>query len=372
MANYIQDKEKEGNIKILLVVAENAHKDNWKKEFIKWGLKSNDITIECYASLPKYKESWWDLIIFDEAHHLGTDLKIDILSGIVTEYVILLSATLPDILIQVLTGIFGEFKVSKVSLKEAIDEGMLPQPKVFLIPLKLNSTIYNCTITEEWGDKDKRVTYKCTYPQRWEFIRNKRKYPNVTLHISCTQLQKYTYLTEQFEYWKNAYMRNRQEYMKNKWLQAGSQRKRFLGNIKTEYVKILLKKLQRKRLICFCASIEQADYLGKDKSIHSKKNNSLEIINAFNNKEINRLFAVGMLQEGQNLEGIQAGIIVQLDNAERAFIQKFGRTIRADSPQQYIFYYENTRDIYYLENVFEGVDEAYISTININSNELQY
>ena len=363
MANYIQDKEKEGNIKILLVVAENAHKDNWKKELIKWGLKSNDITIECYASLPKYKESWWDLIIFDEAHHLGTDLKIDILSGIVTEYVMLLSATLPDTLIQILTEIFGKFKVSKVSLKEAIDEGMLPQPKVFLIPLKLNSTIYNCIITEEWGDKDKRVTYKCTYPQRWEFIRNKKKYPNVTLHISCTQLQKYTYLTEQFEYWKNSYMRSRQEYMKNKWLQAGSQRKRFLGNIKTEYVKILLKKLQRKRLICFCASIEQADYLGKDKSIHSKKSNSLEIINAFNNKEINRLFAVGMLQEGQNLEGIQAGIIVQLDNAERAFIQKFGRTIRADSPQQYIFYYENTRDIDYLENVFEGVDEAYISTI---------
>lgn len=365
MANYIQDKEKEGNIKILLVVAENAHKDNWKKELIKWGLKSNDITIECYASLPKYKESWWDLIIFDEAHHLGTDLKIDILSGIITEYVILLSATLTDTLIQVLTRIFGEFKISKVSLKEAIDEGMLPQPKVFLIPLKLNSTIYNCTITEEWGDKDKRVTYKCTYPQRWEFIRNKRKYPNVTLHISCTQLQKYTYLTEQFEYWKNSYMRSRQEYMKNKWLQAGSQRKRFLGNIKTEYVKILLKKLQRKRLICFCASIEQADYLGKDKSIHSKKSNSLEIINAFNNKEINRLFAVGMLQEGQNLEGIQAGIIVQLDNAERAFIQKFGRTIRADSPQQYIFYYENTRDIDYLENVFEGVDEIYIQTFNI-------
>ena len=150
MANHIQSKG-EGNIKILLVVAESAHKDNWAKEMLKWKLLSNDVTVECYASLPKYKETWWDLIIFDEAHHLGTDLKIDILSGIVTEYVILLSATLPDTLIQILTRIFGEFKVSKVSLKEAIDEGMLPQPKVFLIPLKLNSTIYNCIITEEWG-----------------------------------------------------------------------------------------------------------------------------------------------------------------------------------------------------------------------------
>ena len=80
-------------------------------------------------------------------------------------------------------------------------------------------------------------------------------------------------------------------------------------------------------------------------------------------KKIDNLYAVGMLQEGQNLVDIEAGVIIQLDGSERPFIQKFGRTIRADSPQQFIFYYENTRDIDYLENVFEGVDEAYISTI---------
>ena len=68
MANYIQSKG-EDNIKILLVVAESAHKDNWAKEMLKWKLLSNDVTVECYASLPKYKETWWDLIIFDEAHH---------------------------------------------------------------------------------------------------------------------------------------------------------------------------------------------------------------------------------------------------------------------------------------------------------------
>lgn len=362
MANYIQSKG-EGNIKILLVVAESAHKDNWAKEMLKWKLLSNDVTVECYASLPKYKETNWDLIIFDEAHHLGTDLKLDILQSIITEHVILLSATLPEILLQSLTRIFGEFKVSKVSLKQAIDEGMLPQPKVFLIPLKLDNTVANCTIVEEWGEEKKRVEYRCLFAQRWAFLRDKKKYPNVKLTIMCTALQKYNYLTEQFEYWKNRYMRTRQEFVKAKWLQAGSKRKRFLGDMKTNHVKVFLNKLSRKRYICFCSSIEQADYLGKDKSIHSKKNNSLDIINQFNNKEINRLFAVGMLQEGQNLEGIQAGVIVQLDNAERAFIQKFGRTIRADSPQQFIFYYENTRDIDYLENVFEGVDEAYISTI---------
>ena len=45
-----------------------------------------------------------------------------------------------------------------------------------------------------------------------------------------------------------------------------------------------------------------------------------------------------MLQEGQNLEDIQAGIIVQLDGAESFYSKKFGRTLRADSPEQYIFF----------------------------------
>ena len=60
-------------------------------------------------------------------------------------------------------------------------------------------------------------------------------------------------------------------------------------------------------------------------------------------KNINNIFAVGMLQEGQNLVNIEAGIIIQLDGKERSFIQKFGRSLRAEDPVQYIFYYKNTK-----------------------------
>ena len=71
-----------------------------------------------------------------------------------------------------------------------------------------------------------------------------------------------------------------------------------------------------------------------------------------------------MLQEGQNLTNIEVGIIVQLDGQERAFIQKFGRSLRAEDPIQFIFYYENTRDTKYLQNVLEGVDRKYITRID--------
>jgi superfamily II DNA or RNA helicase len=72
-----------------------------------------------------------------------------------------------------------------------------------------------------------------------------------------------------------------------------------------------------------------------------------------------------MLQEGVNLTGIEAGVIIQLDGEERAFIQKFGRTLRADSPEQYIIYFRATRDEEYLQNALESIDKNYIREYEI-------
>lgn len=367
MTNYLADKEFEEYGKpfnVLLVVAETAHKSNWKMEFDKWGLKTDNIVMECYASLKKYRNSYWDLVIFDEAHHLDSDLRMGVLTELHAKNIILLSATLPDQVMQAVTEVFGKFVTSKVTLKEAIEWGILPQPKVYLIPLTLDSTYPNCTIIEEWGNKEKRVTYKCKFHERWEYLRNKNKYPNVTLEIACTQQQKYDYLSDQFEYWRSQFFRTRQEFIKNKWLQVGSKRKRFLGESKTNAIRLLLHKIQDKRFICFCTSIEQAELLGGKNAIHSKKDNSFDIINDFNTKKIDNLFAVGMLQEGQNLTDIEVGVIVQLDGQERAFIQKFGRSLRATDPVQFIFYYKDTRDTEYLENVLEGINEEYITEVD--------
>ena len=197
------------------------------------------------------------------------------------------------------------------------------------------------------------------------YKRNKRRYPNVTLFIYCTQQQKYDYLTEQFNYYKKRYMSCRNEMIKNKWLQYGSKRKTFLGTQKTAIAANLLEKLKDKRFICFCTNIEQAELLGGLNAIHSKKKEPLKIIQKFNAGEINSLYAVGMLQEGVNLTGIEAGIIIQLDSEERAFIQKFGRTLRADSPEQYIIYFRATRDEEYLNNALESIDKNYIREYEI-------
>ena len=354
-----------GTLKVLIVVAERAHIGNWHAEMIKWNLSFGSAIIICYASLKKYVDTEWDAIIFDEAHHLGSDLRLDIFSTLKAKNMIFLSATLKDSLLWELSQYCGHIESVKMGLQEAFNSNILPEPKIRLISLTLDNKNYTETVIQERGYKSKRKCITCNYPDRWKYLKNKREYSNLTLTIRCTQQQKYDFLSEQFIYYKNQYMRTRNEAIKNKWLQYGSKRKMYLGLLKTDYVKDVLETVKDKRFICFCTNIEQAEALGGKNAIHSKMKNPLEIIDKFNNKEIDNLFAVGMLKEGMNLNDIQVGIIVQLDGQEISFIQKFGRTLRAESPIQYIIYYRGTRDEEYLNKALESINKDYIEEVHL-------
>lgn len=357
------DREKH-ELRVLLFIAETAHYQNWEAEITKWSF-NNPVFVSCYASMKKYRNTEWDVIIFDEAHHLGSILRLDLFDTLRAKYRIFLSATLKDSLLFRLEESCGPISNLKMGLQDAFSANILPEPKIKLIPLQLDNTIYSETVVEEWGKKDKRLNATCMFADRWKFLRDKKKVPNGRLTIQCTQKQKYDYLCEQFEYYKKRYMMTRNDIIKNKWLQCGSKRKAYLGLLKTEAAMQLLKKIGKKRYVCFCTNIEQAELLGGNNAIHSKKKDSLKIIEEFNNKKRSNIFAVGMLQEGMNLTDIQVGVIIQLDGEERAFIQKFGRTLRAESPVQYIIYYKDTRDEEYLQKALESIDTKYIKEINL-------
>lgn len=362
--DIIKDLSKD-RIDILLVVSEIAHKENWKKEFLKWGLPSNvGILIETYASLKNHKKEVYDLIILDEAHHAGSDLRMEVLEEIKSKKVLALSATLPSEMEFKLGLLYGRKMSSfKVSLQQAIDWGILPKPKLYLIPMTLDNTRLTQIIIEEWGRKEKRRTVKCSISERWTYMKDKATYPHMRLEIECTELQKYLYLSDQIEFWKRKFLQTMNGGVKNKWLRFGSERKRFLGSLKDNTAKKVLTLIKDKRYICFCSSIEQAEKLGGNNSIHSKKKGALNTIEDFNNKKINNLFVIGMIQEGQNLVDTGVGIVIQLDGQERAFIQKSGRTMRVEDPVLFILYYKDTRDEEYLQTALEDINPDYITEV---------
>lgn len=370
MANCIIKSNINRKLEILIVVAESAHKNNWLKEISKWRLADCNLSIECYASITKCIDTKWDLVIFDEAHHLNSDLKIRALLTMKMDHVFLLSATLPESLIELIQAFKGKIGISTITLEEAINNNIVPKPKVYMIPLELDNDKSTETIEKNWGKKIKRKVINCEYKDRWTYISHKDKYPDVTLRISCTQKEKYEDISNSVEYWKRTFFMMSSDVYKNKWLRACLDRKIFLGECKTDKVKVLIEKLKSKRFICFCTNIEQAENLGNENSIHSKKLGAGTTISKFDKGEIDNLFLVGMLREGQNLNKVEASIMIQLDSKELLFIQKFGRGLRAEDPVQFIFYYKDTRDEEYAEKVYDYVGEEYVKLLE-NFEELR-
>ena len=180
--------------------------------------------------------------------------------------------------------------------------------------------------------------------------------------IHCSEVEKYNELNSDFEYWKRQSLINPGNIaLKNKWLQIGSQRKRFLGELKTPAAHKLIQSLPKDtRFMCFCTSVLQAEVLGGRNCIHSNKKGNQKIIDDFNDKKTSSLYAVNMGQEGLNLKDIEVGIIVQLDGEERGWIQKSGRIYRAEHPVIYVLYVKDTRDEDFYRNAIYGINPKYI------------
>lgn len=355
-------------IRILFVVAERAHIQNWQDEFDKWKLRADKVStwMCCYASLKKYVNyGLWDVVVLDEGHHCFTEKRMAALEELKhnlmpNAYIYLLSATLSSGKQDMIEDIFGKFAVSTVTLKDAISNDILPDPKVYVVDMELDNTRPNQII---------KIGKDANPPEvKWE-DRARYIYNNKSCIIKCTEFQKNAYYTSLMEYWKQRYERSHNQFHHTMWVNTGSQRKRFLGELKTAAIKRLIDSLpKKKRYVCFCASVNQANMLDYVNTISSKrpaKSNQL-IIDKFNAKKIDHIYAVGMITEGMNLTDIQLGIIVQLDGKERLFIQKLGRSLRAEDPVTFIFYYKNTQDENYLKGALENIDSKYVQHITID------
>ena len=371
LINHWVDPLVSGKMKhrVLFVVAERAHINNWQDEFDKWQLKKANVCTDvcCYASLHKYKDFLYDIIVLDECHHAFSPKRYAYIeemgqlnSG--TCRVALLSATLPGGKQDMIEEVFGKFTVSTVTLKDAIQGDILPDPKVYVVAMELDDKRVSQEIRANKADDKAPIV---SWDKRMKYLAKKQ--PCI---IRCTEKQKYIYYTDIMEYWKQRYERSKNQFQHNLWVNTGSVRKRFLGELKTDVVYGLTSRLTflKKRFVCFCASVNQADSFSMIGTISSKKSAKYnqKIIDGFNQKKLNQIYAVGMITEGMNLTGIQMGIIVQLDGKERLFVQKFGRSMRAEDPVSFIFYYKDTQDENYLRTALENIDAKYVQHININ------
>lgn len=342
-------------ITLLLLVAKRVHKQTWKDEFEKWGgIKADKVILECYESLHKHK-GHYDIVLADEVHHIGSDIRLELLEAIKFDYFLGLSATVPRKLKQYFKYKYHSQIVS-CDIAEAIEDEVLPEPEILMFPLELNSTEYSETI--EINPKAKGQIVYSDYRNLWRL-----KNAGVHAVLSCTQKQKLIEMNKLILWEKNKYMRSKSKALETIWLHHCGERLEFLSNCKIPVVKEILKKLQRYRTITFCKTIEQTEQLGKH-CIHSKNSKSTELYDRFNQRKVNHITAVNILNENANLVDCKYAIFCNLSSSEIIMPQRTGRALRHKKPVIIIPYYKGTREEEIVQKAYEGYDRKYIRIIN--------
>lgn len=359
MTNHIIETscKNKSEVSILLLVAKTAHKGTWKDELVKWGgIKGNaNLIIECYESLHKHIDEYFDIIIMDECHHLNSDLRHDLFSTISFHNVIGLSATIPQKLKQYFLYKYHAQTVL-CNITDAIKDGVLPKPQIILYPLELGNTYPTETI--EVNPKAKGPLHHGSFSKLWSYRKMK-----VHAIISCTQRQKLNDMNSQILFQKNSFMRTHKEYTKNKWLFLCGERIKYLANLKNNIVLAILSSLADERTLTFCKTIEQAECLGKY-CIHSKNPDSEQIYKNFNAKKISHITSVNILNENANLVDCKYAIFANYSSSEICSVQRCGRALRHKSPVIIMPFYKNTREEEILTDMIKDFNPDSIHTVN--------
>ena len=319
--------------KILIVIPRNVLQENWHEEFKKWQMEAyyEKITFTTYVSLPKHAGRW-DMVIFDECHHI-TERCMEALMSFNISNSLLLSATVKRTIRGDLKRTFQGLYTYRVSTRDAIESEVLPDPRVILIPLTLDTV-----------NKTEVLEVK----------RTKQKY-------ACTPRRYYEDITGLVEWYKRkATSGNR--IFKNIWLHKAGERLKWLSNQKSSIVLDILRKLSNHRTLTFCSSIQQTEVLGKN-HIHSKNKESKVILETFNNGKIKHITSVNMLDEGVNLKNCQVGIYANLNSSERIVKQRLGRILRHKNPVIIIPFFLNTRDEEIVKQMLVDYNPTLISTV---------
>ena len=227
--------KKHPDFKCLIIVPEIDNIDNWLVEFKKFGVPSDNVRIVCYASFRKFAGTKWDLLVFDEMPHVDTEKRLMICNSVSGEYIVALGAMIDDDERASLESVYGVFDKHIVTMPTAIRMGILPNPTIKVLHLQLDDT-------------DRKYLYKG------------RLY---------TAKERYSYIERKVKNAKDNFYKATNNYNKNQMFRAGNERKRFLGELKGDAMRRLCDALclKKRRFLCFCSSIDQANKLGKMLSV---------------------------------------------------------------------------------------------------------
>lgn len=292
----------------------------------------------CYASLHKYEGQKYKLWL-NEVHRLS-ECRTDISKTLEYSRIIADSATISQDIVNRLAEL-GNFHYYFLSLRRAIEKGIVASPTIYTIPVYLDN----------------------------HQKRNKAKFG--TKIVPMTDEEYVEKLRGDLRYWrKRLDSHPEQGWILGKFNTIGLERKQFFAKCKTLTLYKLLDYLNGRRKVIYTGSATQCDKVGGDLAVHSKKGkkHNEKILKEFNEGLIDSIYFNKMGVEGMNFTDTDVIILVQLatgndDGLE--FLQKLGRGFRSKLPEIYILYIPLSKDQDFLDKALENIDRQYVKELKL-------
>jgi len=360
--------------RILILSGANSTNSQWKENLEKYNPHLIDKTdLMCYQSAHKI-EDIYDVICLDECDLL-TSNRFSYLKELNPKHWIGMSGTLEEEDIQIFREITkGKYYHAKVTFNEAVEWGILPAPKIYSVSLEMDNV--NRYLLFHKGKNKKKKPNVVPFPDRWNAYKDKSR----NAIIQCTEVEYHQLVCEEFIRWKSyedefnlpfeersqtvQFLQQQgftQQICRDNKMRVGNTRKKFFADIKNRHFKKLFSQLpEGSRVLVFCNDTTQADFLNKEFSVHSNKPGSLELVEAFNKKEIPYLFSVGQLSRGVDFKDVDYLVILQSSMKQGTQVQKFARSGLSVAPKTILMYYPNTQDEKYVNEFIKQFKQEWI------------
>lgn len=350
------------NQKVLVCSNTTLIRDNWVKYFKEWEFPIEYKSI-CYQSLHKELNEY-EVIILDEAD-LVSENYYEILRHLTPKRWIGLTGTTTyrsKLLWNKLTKKSFEWTIS---MDQGIKWGILPKPEIICVGLSLRND-QRVHLYYKGRDKKKQnlvVQYKSK--EFWDNIKRK----DINLQIQCTEMEWNEMIEFDINKWKeikdNPQASVSDTIVSNMINSLGNTRKKKFADLKNRYIKNVSRyfNLSEKRVIFFCNSIPQAEWLDSEYAVHSGKD-SKGLLDDFNAGHINKLVTVNMIDRGVDLVNVDACVLLQASNSEASNTQKVSRTLLSVSPRIIILYFKGTRDEEYVKSFTSQFNQDYVQWIS--------
>lgn len=321
--------------KALIVAPKVSIFETWKDEAVKFGIDEammNSVTFTTYLSLHKHNPSDYQIVVLDECHSLLYGHEVFL--GAYTGRVLGLTGTPP----RWANSEKGEMVAKhcpikyKYITKDAVDDEILNDYIILVHLLSLNTS-----------DNLKQKTKK-----------------GQTFYTS--EMKSYAYWTQRYA----AATSKKEEQI------VSIMRMRAMMDFRTKeiYAKRLLKDIEDKCLV-FANTQEQAERICKY-AIHSNNPDAEELLQKFKDGEIDEASCVLQLNEGINIQGLRAGIILHAYGNERKAAQRIGRLLRLnpkDKATVHVLCYKGTIDERWVAEALRDFDVSKIKYFDTTENQ---